>query len=62
MLQVKSAQERWDERVSAPQIPPAPSHFPNDALAVALIDLDENKLAVTPRTVPHPAPADRSVA
>jgi ETC complex I subunit-like protein len=34
MLQIKSAQERWEERVGAPQIPPAPSHFPTDAVAV----------------------------
>jgi hypothetical protein len=34
MLQVKSAQERWEERVGAPEIPSAPTHLPNDAVAV----------------------------
>jgi ETC complex I subunit conserved region len=34
MLQVKSAQDRWEERVGAPQIPAPSTHFPDDALAV----------------------------
>lgn len=69
MLQVKSAQERWEERVAAPQIPPAPSHFPNGAVAViyrptrsAMTSGKARSQHRKLRNVPHPAPMDRSVA